>query len=240
MRWKIAAVGMAVALSASMPIVGAIDAPVKMNANSIEYDSKKGVLNANGNVVIVQDGATLTGQKAVYNMKKKQGIVTGGVEMDRDGAHLTASQVEIVDNNVFTATGNVDLTKDGSRLTGPRLVYHTQNENAVADGGATLTTEDGTLTAPRIEAFVQKDEAVATGGVQIDSPQRNMTATSDTAHYYGEKTGQSKIILKGNAHAVQDGNEITGNELTVLLDDSELQSRGDSHLVIENTGSVNS
>ena len=85
-----------------------------------------------------------------------------------------------------------------------------------------------------------KEEAVATGGVQINSQTHNLTATSDKAFYYGEKTGQNKIVLKGNAHAVQNGNQLQGNELTILLDGNELQSRGGSHLVIKDTNDANS
>lgn len=240
MKWKVVTAGMMMALMTSMTSVDAVNAPVELNADSIEYDSRQGVLVASGNVVITQDGAKLTGANAVYNMKSKAGTVTGGVVMVQDDARLTASKVEIADGNIFTATGNVDLTKDDSRMTGPRLVYYTEGEQAVADGGATLSMPDGTLTAPRIEASMQSDEAVATGGVTINSPTRNMTATSDAAYYYGSQSGQGKVILKGNAHATQDGNVLTGNELTLLLDDNELQSSGQSHLVIENTGSSNS
>lgn len=240
MKWKVSVVSVMIAMASSMSIVGAVDAPIQMNANSIEYDSKNGVLTASDHVVITQDGAVLTGQRAVYNTKSKQGVVTGGVEMEQAGTHLTASQVDIEDAGVFTATGSVDLTKDGNRLTSPRLVYSAKTEKALADGGATLSTADGTLTAPRIEAFMQTKEAIATGGVVIDSPARNMTATSDTAYYYGSQSGQGKIILKGNATATQDGNVLTGNELTLLLDDSELHSSGQSHLVIENTNGINS
>lgn len=235
MKWKAAGIGMMLTLMAAMPIVGAVDAPVDMKADSIEYDSKKGVLRANGHVVIVQGTAKVQGAHAVYNMKKKEGTVSGGVVMHQEGATLKANQVNIANETVFTATGNVDLTKENNRLTGPRLVYYTDKEFAVADGNARLVTADGTLTAPRIEASMPKEEAVATGGVQINSQTHNLTATSDTAYYYGEKTGQNKLVLKGNAHAVQDGNQLKGSELTILLDDNELQSRGGSHLVIKDT-----
>ena len=70
MKWKATGIGMMLTLMAAMPIVGAVDAPVDMKADSIEYDSKKGVLRANGNVVIVQDTAHVKGAHAVYNMKK--------------------------------------------------------------------------------------------------------------------------------------------------------------------------
>lgn len=240
MKWKAVGVGMIFALMAAMPIVGAVNAPVDMKADSIEYDSKKGVLKATGNVVIVQDGARLKGAKAVYNMNKKEGLVSGGVVMHQNGARLKADQVDIKNENVLTATGNVDLTKEGNRLRGPRLTYYVDKEYAVADGNARLDTADGTLRAPTIEASLPKDEAVAKGGVDIDSPKHNMTATSDTAYYYGPKTGQNKVVLKGYAHVIRDGNHMHGNELTILLDDNELQSRGGSYLVIEDTGAASS
>ncbi len=239
MKWKAVGIGMMLTLMAAMPIVGAVDAPVDMKADSIEYDSKKGVLKADGNVVIVQGTARVKGAHAVYDKNKNEGIVSGGVVMHQDGATLKANQVSIENETVFTATGNVDLTKENNRLTGPRLVYYTDKEVAVADGNATLVTPDGTLAAPRIEAMMPKNEAVATGGVQINSPVHNLTATSNEAFYYGEKTGQNKIVLKGNAHAVQDGNHLKGNQLTILLDGNELRSQG-GHVVTEDTKAANS
>ena len=69
MKWKAAGIGMMLTLMAAMPIVCAVDAPVDMKADSIEYDSKKGVLRANGHVVIVQGTAKVQGAHALYNMK---------------------------------------------------------------------------------------------------------------------------------------------------------------------------
>ena len=240
MKWKAAGIGMMLTLMAAMPIVGAVNAPVNMKADSIEYDSKQGVLKANGNVVIVQGTARVKGTHAVYNMNKKEGTVSGGVVMHQDGATLKANQVSIENETVFTATGNVDLTKDGNHLTGPRLVYYTDKEFAVADGNARLDTADGTLTAPVIEASMPTGEAVAKGGVKIDSRAHNLTATSNEAIYYGEKTGQNKIVLKGNACAVQDGNQLKGNELTILLEGNELRSQGGSRAVVKDKKAANS
>ncbi|SDF72439.1 LptA/OstA family protein [Sporolituus thermophilus] len=211
----------------------AAGSPVELAAETIEYDTAQGIAIAEGGVRITRGNAVMTGAKAEYNTKTQEALVTGNVKVVQDDATITADQVQAYQNNHLVATGGVVLVKADSRLTGPRLDYYTDREYAIVTGGARLTTKDAVMTADKVEAFIAEDRAVGSGNVHIVSEARKLDATSDQATYYGAKTGQGRVVLTGNARAVQDGNVLTGNTLTVYLDDKAMDAQGRTRLVIK-------
>lgn len=208
--------------------------PVELLADTIDYDAKKGVIVANGTVRITQGQAVITGARAEYNTNSQEGRITGGVKAIKDDATLTASEVQTYKNNTYlVAIGDAVLIKGENRLTGPRVEYFADTQYALVPQDGKIEMPDGIMTADKIEAFLPENSATGTGNVHIVSPVRKLDATSNTATYYGEPKGQSKVILKGNAHAVQDGNTFTGEILTLRLDENAVDSQGGrSKLVI--------
>lgn len=221
-------------LSASTYSFAANDKPVEMTADTIEYDANSGLMVAKGNVSIVQDNATLTGPTVEYNSKTKEAHVTGGARAQRDNATMTAAEIRSYDNNHIIAQGDAVLTKEDKRLTGPVVEYFNDRQYAVVPSNAHMVSADADVTANHLEAFLQEDRAIADGAVHIVSQARNLDAVSDHAVYYGAKSGggQSKAILTGNARAIQDGNVLTGNELTIYPDDKGITAQGRTKLVI--------
>lgn len=234
MKSKIVNMTLALVLSFGVISYGyaANNKPVELAADTIEYDSVKGVMVAQGNVRMVQENAVMTGTNAEYNSKTKEAHVYGGVKVVQEDATLLAEEVKSYDNNHLVAIGNPILTKGSSRLDGPQIDYYSDKQYAVVNGWARLQTEDSTLTANQIESFFSEDRAVAQGNVHIVSDVRKLDAVSDHAVYYGSKDQQGKTVLTGNARAVQDGNVLTGNSLTLYLDNKVIDVQGRSKLVI--------
>jgi lipopolysaccharide export system protein LptA len=237
MRLKTKAVSIALAVlistAAAVPALCAGNAakPVELSADSIEYDSAQGILTAAGNVKMVQDNAVMTGNHAWYNAKTKEGVVSGNVKAVKGDATLVAEEVHSYDNTHLVATGHPVLTKGEDKLIGPQVDYYTDRQYANVSGGAELTTADGVITAQQIESYFAENKAVAKGNVHINSAPRHLDATADQAVYYGQK-GQGKAVLTGNARAVQDGNVLTGNTLTIYLDNKQLDASGRCKLVV--------
>jgi len=229
-------VKMTLALVLSFGIVSygyaASNKPVELAADTIEYDSVKGIMVAQGNVRMVQENTIMTGTNAEYNSNTKEAHVYGGVRVVKDDATLSAEEVNSYDNVHMIASGDPVLTKGESKLTGPKIDYYSDRQYALVTEWANLHTPDGNMTANQIEAFFNEDRAVAQGNVHIVSEARNMDATSDQAVYYGSKEQQGKTVLTGNARAVQDGNVLTGNTLTLYLDNKVIDVQGRSKLVI--------
>jgi lipopolysaccharide export system protein LptA len=210
--------------------------PFRLEADVIDYNSKTGQMVASGasGVKLIKGTLTLTGLKADYNSKTQAGIVTGSVKGIQDNMTLTADQVESLEGNThMIATGDVVLVNDSDRLTAPKVDYFSDRQLAVVEQDAKLFTADGTITSDRLETFFQEKRSVAEGNVRINSEQRKLQARSDHAVYYGAKPGeQGKIVLTGNAHAVQDGNTIVGQTLTLYMDDKAVDATGRTKIVI--------
>jgi lipopolysaccharide export system protein LptA len=204
------------------------NAPVELTADTIEYDSTKGSMIAQGGVKITQDSAVLTGANAEYNTKTQEAYLTGGVKVVDGDSTLTAAEIRSYNNTRIIASGDALLVKGENRLTGPKIEYFTDKEYALVTGWARLTTPDSVMTADQVEAFVSEDRAVGKGNVHLVSDVHKLDAKADQAVYYGPKAAQNpnKVVLSGNAHAVQEGNTLTGNTLTIYLDNNAMEAGG--------------
>ena len=206
--------------------------PIELSADAIDYDSTSGLMTAQGNVRMVQEQAVMTGVHAEYNNKTQEAYVTGGVRVVKEDATLVAAEVRSYENTHLVAIGDPILTKGDSTLTGPQIDYYSDKQYAIVTGWAKLTQPDSVMTANQIESFFTDNRAVAQGNVHIVSSARQLDATSDQAVYYGAQGEQGKTILTGNARAVQEGNVLTGNTMTLYLDKKTIDVQGRSKLVI--------
>lgn len=227
-----------VAILLSLGLITGISAQpsgaVDMTADTIEYDAKTGIMIAQGGVKIIRDKAVLTGPNAQYNTKSKEAVLTGGVKVVQEDETLTAPEVRSYNDNYLVASGGAVLTKGENALAGPKIEHWVDKQYSLVTGGSRLTMPDGVMTSDKMEAFHNEDRAVGVGNVHIVSDPRKLDATSEQAVYYGAKNnGQGKVVLSGNARAVQDGNVLTGKTLTIYLDDKAVDAQGRSKLTIQ-------
>lgn len=220
-------------LAVATGITAPADKPVELTADTIEYDSKAGVMTAEGSVRLVRDKAVLTGANAQYNTKSKEAFITGNVKMVREDTTLTAAEVRSYNDNYLVATGNAVLTKGENTLTGPKIEHWVDREYTLVPSSARMTMPDGWMTADKVEAFHKEDRAIAAGSVHIVSEKRDLDAVSDQAVYTGSKTEQGKVVMSGNARAIQEGNVLTGKTLTIYLDDKAMDAQGKPKLVVK-------
>ncbi len=206
---------------------------VEVSADIINYDSVQGVVDAQGNVVMKQNGATVTGPAVHYNTKTLEGLISGGVRAVKDDATLTADNVRSYQNTRLVATGDPLLVKGDSTLRGPLIDYDSAKQYAIVPSAAVLNTADGTLTTDKLEVFFADQRAVGDGNVHLVSPPRQLDATSNHIVYYGMQTaGKGKAVLTGNARAVQQGNVIVGDTITINMDSQSADAQGRTKLVI--------
>ena len=233
-KWLIAALAVLLTVAFSSQMFAAGSKPVEMNGDTIEYDTVTGIMTAQGGIRVVQDNGVMTGDTAVYNTKTQEATVTGNVKVVKEKSTLTAPKVVSFNNNHIIATDGAVLVNEDKTLRGPQIDYYADRQYAIATGGATVISQDATMTADQVESFLAEDRAVAQRNVHIVSDMRKLDAVSDLATYYGAKAAQNqgKVILTGNARAVQDGNVLTGNVLTIYLDDKAMDSQGRSKLVV--------
>lgn len=216
--------------------VQAASQPFQLEAETIEYNAKTGQMVASGNngVKLRQGTLNIRGDQAVYNSNQQRGTLTGNVQAVRDNALLTANQLEFSEaGQQLIATGNVSLIRDQDKVHAAKIIYYDQRQMAVAETGARLVTSDAILTADRLETFFADQHTVATGNVKIDGTDGNFTATADHAVYYQAAAGnQAKVVLTGNATAVQSGHQVSGQSLTLYLDDKAVDAVGQTKIII--------
>ena len=202
-------------------IYAAENKPVDVAADTVEYNSKSGQITAKGNVVMLQDGARITGAEAQYNAKTQEAVITGGVVADKEDMHMTADNVRTAGKDHMIASGSVVATKADKTLTGPVVEYFADRQYMLVPSSAKVVMKDGVFTSDKMEAYLNEDHLIGTGNVHIVSAPRNLEAFGDQADYYGKEDG--KVILTGNAVATQDNNTLKSNRLTLYLADGQAE-----------------
>ncbi|MFA6074659.1 MAG: LptA/OstA family protein [Negativicutes bacterium] len=203
--------------------------PVEITADTMTYNTKTNIATADGNVVMTQGTAEITGKHVEYNSQTKDGLVTGGVIAKKDDATLTCSQVQIVKQEQVIATGNVVAIRQGYQFNSERLEFFVKEERIFAPVASVITTKDGTLHSGQLEYFLKTKLGKAYKGVKIFSPARQITATSETATYQGGEN--ATVLLSGNAHAVQNGNTLDGDELRYYMAENSFVADGKTKVV---------
>ena len=194
-------------------------APSELNADKVEYNMKTGQMTAEGNVVIRYDGGVATGAFATYNTKTSTGKMTGGVVADKGDMHLDCDVVEILSQTKMVASGNVHGWKQDKRVDGPRVEYDNGEGYARLPEGGKLSSKDGTFTADYMEGWTKTEHAKGVGNAHVISPPKNFEGGGDEAEYFGKENG--KLVLTGNAWAIQDNNTLKSGRLTVFLSQQE-------------------
>ena len=190
----------------------------ELQADTVEYNSKTGEMTATGHVVLKQGDGIARAAFAAYNTQTKVGRLTGGVVADREGAHLTCDVFHVLSNTQFLAEGNVHGTKEDKSFTGPQAEYFSDQEYIRMTAGGTITTKDGSFTADYMEGWMKEDRCKGVGSAHIVSPARDFEGGGDEAEYFGQESG--KLLLTGNAWAVQANHTLKSQRLTVYLNET--------------------
>jgi lipopolysaccharide export system protein LptA len=67
-----------------------------------------------------------------------------------------------------------------------------------------------------MEGWLDDEHYIGKGNVHVNSPSRKMEAGGDHADYVGKEQG--RVIMTGNAWAIQENNTMKSNRLTLYLD----------------------
>jgi lipopolysaccharide export system protein LptA len=178
------------------------DTPVQLAAETIEYDANQKFVQAKGNVKMTQEGSVLSGPYAEYRG----------------------------DTGIAVINGGITLTDDTIRLTGEQVEYDTNSGLGFVSGQPRMEDQDGAwMTGNKIEYNAREDQAVVIGSVHVVHPGRQIDATADRATYFDK---ERKVVLSGNARAIQEGNTLSGETLTIYMENKALDVKGNTKLII--------
>ncbi len=97
---------------------------IDITAEEFEFDGVKDIVNANGNVVVTQQGAIIKGKTAIYKKESRTISMFGGVSMTRGKLVLTCTEaVADGEADIVTAIGNVDYTMGKIKGSAGHAVY---------------------------------------------------------------------------------------------------------------------
>ena len=201
--------------------------PSELNADNVEYNMNSGIVLATGNVLLKHGTGRATGARAMYNTKTMEAYLTENVIAERDGVKITCNDLRSDGKGHMQANGNVHGTQiiqpnekypngDTRTFTGEHVDYYPDDKkHFVVPTGGLITMNDGTFTADHMEGWLDDEHYIGTGNAHAVSPPRQMEAGGDRADYFGQEGG--KLVLTGNAWAIQENNTVRGNRLTVYM-----------------------
>ena len=211
---------LAAALLGGGTLYAAENLPAQLDADTVEYNTKTGLVVATGDVLMKRGTSRVAGQKATYNVNTKEGYVEGNVIAIRDDMRVTCDRVTTDGQEHMIAVGNVHGTQLDREFTGERVDYFpNQNQYVLVENGGTLSNKDGVFTADKLDGWLGDEHYVGTGHAHLVSPPKDLEAGGDRLDYFGKEQG--KAILTGNAWAIQDNNTVKGNRLTIYLNNEK-------------------
>ena len=213
---------------------GSNDAPIEITADEMDYNWKDGDMTATGHVVAIQKGDRLQGDRLDYNTNTQSGSVIGNVIATRaDGGRMVTARLDLANGTTYTGSGGVDYTSPTNSLNAPWVQYDTSTGYVRTEGRTTLKRPDGILKADEFEGWEKTEKAIGRGNVDFVSTTHESVGKADRIDYNKGGKPQGVIVLTGNAHLVQRGeNMITGPKITVDLDTGYAQAEGRPTLVI--------
>ncbi len=213
--------------------------PSELNADTVEYDMNSGIVTAEGNVLLKHGNDKATGARAMYNTQTFEAYLLENVIVTRDNLKITCNSLRSDGKGHMQADGNVHGVQniapnekypngDTRTFIGDHVDYFPDDRKhiLIATGGL-ITTGDGTFTADHMEGWLDDEHYIGTGNAHAVSPPRQMEAGGDKAEYFGKENG--KLVLTGNAWAIQGNNTVRGNRLTVYMaEDKNLRIKPES------------
>lgn len=190
--------------------------PASLDADTVEYDMKTGIVTAEGNVLMKRGISRVAGARANYNTNTQEGMVEGNVIAVREDMRITCDKITTDGPDHMLAIGNVHGTQQDKSFSGETVEYFpNQNEYVRIPTGGVVSSKDGTFTADFMEGWLGEEHYVGIGNAHLVSPPKDLEAAGDRVDYFGKTEG--KAILTGNAWAIQDNNMVRGNRLTIYL-----------------------
>ncbi len=217
---KIMAAVLAAFLSFGTGTLNAAEEPSELNADTVEYDMRTGLITATGDVLLKHGSSRATGARGYYNVKTMEALLEGNVIAVKEDLRITCSRVMSNGKGHMFADGDVRAVKQDQTFQGDHVDFYPEDRNhVVIPAGARVTSKDGVATADHMEGWLDEEYYVGTGNVHMISPTKNMEAGGDRLDYYGKT--EKKAVLTGKAWAYKDNDVLRGNRLTVYLADEE-------------------
>ena len=116
--------------------------PTNLTADRLTYDTRTGVVTAEGGVHVDQGTGNIEGARATYNTKTQEGTIEGNVRAQREDMNLSCDRLLAAGQEHWQASGSVHMAKAGRTFTGPLVDYYpAQDDHIVASSGGIISRD---------------------------------------------------------------------------------------------------
>ena len=91
--------------------------PTNLTADRLTYDTRTGVVTAEGGVHVDQGTGNIEGARATYNTKTQEGTIEGNVRAQREDMNLSCDRLLAAGQEHWQASGSVHMAKAGRTFT---------------------------------------------------------------------------------------------------------------------------
>lgn len=127
-----------------------------LTADKVDYLESTRTANASGNLKIVDDQNTITGNQCIVNFKEKKGSITGNVHMvskPKPGGTADSNSIK-------------SQLKDETVTTCSSVDYYYKEKKAVIPSPVTIVQKTRTITADSATYFGKEEKAILVGNVK--------------------------------------------------------------------------
>lgn len=197
-------------LLSSSSLVYAVDKPIELTADTIEYNSMTDMATAQGNVTVIADGGKLTGNNAQYDFATKKITINGNVQVHKGDLSLLAGYLEATNNNIYTAREHVQMVKGPNTLVGPEIIYNQQANTLLMPNGGSANGPEAQLSGNYLEGNLATNSYEARGNVFLFNKANDIKSYSNSANYIG--TGSSFVFsATGNVRMSSPSRDMTAS-----------------------------
>ena len=181
---------------------------VELTADQVNYDKDNNLMIFIGNVVIIQEDATLTAAQASFNVDTKIGQISENVKLIKEDITITGETLEaFLNDKRYIFENQVELVQEREDNEGQldnvtwvcqKLEIFTDTKNMTATGDVIISKRDYTITA--LEAIYNdaEDKISLTGQVKIEEVENNRRISGDRAVFF---IGDDRLEVTGNVRS---------------------------------------
>ena len=181
---------------------------VELTADQVNYDKDNNLMIFIGNVVIIQEDATLTAAQASFNVDTKIGQISENVKLIKEDITITGETLEaFLNDKRYIFENQVELVQEREDNEGQmdnvtwvcqKLEIFTDTKNMTATGDVIISKRDYTITA--LEAIYNdaEDNISLTGQVKIEEVENNRRISGDRAVFF---IGDDRLEVTGNVRS---------------------------------------
>ncbi len=153
------------------------DSTKTLFTDSILYFSERKQLNFISPTKILEDSVEIYGEKGIYRLSAKQGVLSQNVQVKSGTTTISSSVLHInQDKKEYTFLINPQIRDPDGNAVGDTIIYHTKGKYVDLIGNAQFITDKEDISAPRIRYHTDTEQYQSFGRASVAADQQLIEA----------------------------------------------------------------